>query len=80
MNGEVLRIYVSAGGLKCSMVIADWLICVADISGLGFDGDVFLVVEYSRLFFFSLFFCSIGFQMAGNLNDIPFMWCLLSSE
>ena len=31
-------------------------------------------------FFFSLFFCSIGFQMADNLNDIPLMWCLFSSE
>ena len=25
-------------------------------------------------------FCSIGFQMACNLNDIPLMWCLFSSE
>ena len=75
MNSEVLGIYVFAGGSKCSVVIADWLICVADVSGLGLDGDVFLVVV-----FFSLFFCSIGFQMAGDLNDIPLMWCLFSSE
>ena len=80
MNCEVFGIYVLAGGSECSVVIADWLVCVADVSGLGFDGDVFLAVEFSRLFFFSLFFCSIGFQMAGNLNDIPLMWCLFSSE
>ena len=43
MNGEVLGIYVFAGGSKCSVVIADWLVCVADISGLGLDGDVFLI-------------------------------------
>ena len=80
MNGEVRGIYVLAGGSKCSVVIADWLVCIADVSGLGFDGDVFLAVEFSNLFFFSLFFCSIGFQMAGNLNDTPLMWCLFSSE
>ena len=45
MNGEVLGIYVLAGGLKCSVVTADWLVCIADVSGLGFDGDVFLAVE-----------------------------------
>ena len=56
----MLGIYVSAGGLKRSAVTADWLVSVADVSGLGFDGDVFLAVEFSRLFFFSLFFCSIG--------------------
>ena len=50
MNGEVLGIHVSAGGSKCSVVIADWLVCVADVSRLGFDGDVFLAVEFSRLF------------------------------
>ena len=72
-------VFVSAGASKCSVVIDDWLVCVADVSGLGFDGDVFLGVEFSRLFFFSLLFCSIGFQMAGNLNDIPLMWCLFSS-
>ena len=54
-------IYVLAGGSRCLVVIADWLVCVADVSRLGFDGDVFLVVEFSRLVFFSLFFCSIGF-------------------
>ena len=41
-------IYVLAGGSKCSVVIADWLVCIADVSGLGFDGDVFLAVEFSR--------------------------------
>ena len=40
VNGEVRGIYVLAGGLKCSVVIADWLVCIADVSGLGFDGDV----------------------------------------
>ena len=61
--GEVLGIYVSARRSKCSVVIADWLVCVVDVSGLRLDGDVFLAVEFWRLFFFSLFFCSIGFQM-----------------
>ena len=80
VNGEVRGIYVFAGRSKCSVVIADWLVYIADVSGLGFDGDVFLVVEFSSLFFFSLFSCSIGFQMTGNLNDTPLMWCLFSSE
>ena len=35
MNGEVLGINVSAGGLKCLVVIADWLVCIAEVSGLG---------------------------------------------
>ena len=73
VNGEVRGINVLAGGSKCSVVIADWLVCIADVSGLGFDGDVFLAVEFSSLFFFSLFFFSIGFQMAGNFNDTPLM-------
>ena len=47
VNGEVIGIYVSAGGLKCSVVIADRLVCIANVSGLGFDGDVFLAVEFS---------------------------------
>ena len=76
----MLGIYEFSGRSKCSVVIADWLVCVADLSGLGFDGDVFLAVEFLQWFFFSLFFCSIGFQMVGNLNDIPLMWCLFSSE
>ena len=79
-NGEVFRIYVSAEGSQFSMVIVDWLVCVSDVSVLRLDGDVLLVVKFWRLFFFSLFFCSIGFHMAGNLNDIPLMWCLFSSE
>ena len=29
MNGEVRGIYVLAGGSKCSVVIADWLVCIA---------------------------------------------------
>ena len=45
VNGEVRGIYVFAGGSKCSVVIADWLVCIADVSGLGFDGDVFLAVK-----------------------------------
>ena len=52
MNAEVLGIYVSAGRSKCSVVIADWFVCFADGSGLGFDGDVFFAVEISRLFSF----------------------------
>ena len=55
------------------MVVADWMVCIADVSGLRFDGDVCLAVEFSFFLSFSLFFCSIGFQMAGNLNDIPLM-------
>ena len=55
MNCEVFGIYVLAGGLKCSVVIADWLVCIADVSGLGFDGDVFLAVEFSSLFCFLCF-------------------------
>ena len=47
MNG----IYVSAGGSKCSVVIADWLVCIADVSGLRLDSDVFLVVVFLSLFF-----------------------------
>ena len=73
-------IYLLAGGSKCSVVIADWMVCIVDVSRLGFDGKVFLAVEFSSLFVFSLFFCSIGFQMVSNLNDTPLMWCLFSSE
>ena len=80
MNREVLGIYLSVGGSKCSVVIVDWLVSVAYVSGLRLDGDVFLAVEFWQLFFLSLFFCSTGFHLAGNLNDIPFMWCLFSSE
>ena len=36
MNGEVRGIYVLAGGSKCSVVIADWLVCIADVSGCVF--------------------------------------------
>ena len=73
MNDEVLGIYVLPEGSNCSVVVADLLVCVADVSGLSLDGDVLLWVEIWRLIFFPLFFCSIGFQMAGNLNDIPLM-------
>ena len=68
MNGEVRGIHVLARGSKCLVVIVGRLVCIADVSGLGFDGDVFLAVEFS-----SLFFCSIGFQMASNLSDTPLM-------
>ena len=50
MNGEVRGIYVLAVESKCSVVIADWLVCIADVSGLGFDGDVFLAVEFRACF------------------------------
>ena len=80
MNGEVRGIYVLAGGSKCSVDIADCLVCISDVSGLGFDGDVFLQSNFRACFSFLFFFCSIGFQMAGNLNDTPLMWCLFSSE
>ena len=55
VNGEVLGIYVLAGGLKYLVVTADWLVCIANVSGLGFDDDVFLAVKFSSLFFFSFF-------------------------
>ena len=47
---------------------------------LGIYVHVFLTVEFSRFLFFSLFLCSIAFQMVGNLNDLPLMWCLFFSE
>ena len=50
---EVLGTYASAGKWNCSVVIADWLACVADVSRLILDGDVFVAVEFWRLFFFS---------------------------
>ena len=56
VNGELFGIYVSAGESKCLVVIADWLVCIMDVSGLGFDGNVFLAVEFSRLFFFFFVF------------------------
>ena len=34
MNDEVCGIYVLAGGSKCLAVIADWLVCIADIFGI----------------------------------------------
>ena len=52
---EVLGIYVSAGGSKCSVVIADWLVCIADASGLEIDGDVFMAVEFCGCFSFLCF-------------------------
>ena len=42
----MLGIYVSAGKSKCSVVITDWLACVADVSRLRLDGDVFLAVVF----------------------------------
>ena len=41
---QVLGIYVLAEGSKCSVVVADWSVCVADISGPSLDGDMFLTV------------------------------------
>ena len=38
VNGEVCGIYELAGGSKCSVVIADWLVCIADVYGVAFDG------------------------------------------
>ena len=52
----MLGIYVSAGGWKCSLVIAGWFVSVADVSGLEIDGDVFLAVEFWKSFFLSMFF------------------------
>ena len=43
VNGEVRGIYVLAGGSKCSVVIADWLVCIADEeedSDVDFEADV----------------------------------------
>ena len=61
-------------GMEVFGGIADWLVCVVGVSGLGLDGDVFLAVV------FLFFICNISFQMAGNLNDMLFNWCLFSSE
>ena len=57
------------------MVISDWLTLIADLYGTilvggplwtQFDGVVVLAVV-----FFSLLSRSIGFQIFGNLKDIP---------
>ena len=69
-------INVLVGGIEifgCSLLI-DWFVLRTYLDSV-FDGDVFLAVV-----FLSLFFCSIGFQMAGNLNDIQLMWCLFFFE
>ena len=61
-------------GLKYSEVVPDWLILNSDLYGTihygplrtQFDDVVVLAVA-----FFALFSRSIGFQMFGNLKDIP---------
>ena len=69
MNGKVLGIFVSAGGLKCLVVIADWLVCVADISG---DLDLMTMCFWQSNFhgcFSFLFSCIIAFHtMVRNLQ------------
>ena len=55
VNDEVFGIYVLVGGSKCSVVIADWSVCVVDVSGLSLDGNVFLAVESGSCFSFLCF-------------------------
>ena len=64
VNGEVFGIYVSGGdrNVRWSLLIGWFLLRTYLDSGL-------MAMCFWQLFFFSLFFCSIGFQMAGNLND-----------
>ena len=62
-------------GLKYVKVISDWLTLVADLYGtipvggrlrIQFDDAVVLAIV-----FFAMFSRSIGFQIFGNLKDIP---------
>ena len=62
-------------GSKYFKVVSDWLTLVADLYGTilvdrplwtQFDDVAVLAVV-----FFALFSCSIGFQIFGNLKDIP---------
>ena len=60
---------------KCIRVVSDWLTLVVDLYGTVLVGgplwtqsdDVIVLV----VVFFALFSCSIGFQIFGNLKDIP---------
>ena len=71
-------------GSKYFKVISDWSTLVADLYGTilvggplctQFDDVVVLAVV-----FFALLSRSIGFQIFGDLKDIPLILCSLSSE
>ena len=68
VNDEVLGIYVLAEGSKCSVALL-----IGQFALQTYLDSVLMAMCFWQLFFFPLFFCSIGFQMAGNLNDIPLM-------
>ena len=70
-------------------VISDWLTLVEDLCGailIGgplwthFDDAVVLAFQFLAVVFFALISCRIGFQICGNLKDIPLIWCSFSSE
>ena len=63
-----------------SKVVSDWLTLVADLCGtilvggplwIQFDDIVVLAVEFLAAVFFALPSRIIGFQIFGNLKDIP---------
>ena len=71
-------------GSKYFKVVSGWLILVADLYGTilvggplwtQFDDIVVLAIV-----FFALISHSIGFQIFGNLKDIPLIGCSFSSE
>ena len=71
-------------GSKYSKVVSDWLILDVDLYGTILVGrplwtqfDDVVVLE---VVFFALLSRSIGFQIFGNLKDIPLIWCSFSSE
>ena len=74
-HGKLDRSLFCMAGPKYSEVVPDWLILNSDLYGTihdcgplrtqSDDGVVLAVV------FFALFSHSIGFQMFGNLKDIP---------
>ena len=77
--GEVFGIYVSAGdrNVRWSLLIGWFALRTYLDSGL--MAMCFWRSKFSGCLF-SLLFCSIGFYMAGNLNDIALMWCLFSCK
>ena len=74
-------------GSKYFEVVSDWLTLIAELSGTIFvcgplwnqcDYVVVLAVEFLAVVFFALLSCSIGFQIFGNLRDIPLIYSLSS--
>ena len=61
-------------GWKCIRVVSDWLTLVVDLYGTIFvSGPLWTQSDVIVLgvVFFALFSRSIGFQIFGNLKDIP---------